>query len=47
MNKMARLDMERALALAEKGFASQERIEEFRTDQVEMETYARRKNRTV
>ena len=37
---MARLDMERALALAEKGFASQERIEEFRTDQVEMETYA-------
>ena len=37
---MARLDMERALALAEKGYASQERIEEFRTDQVEMETYA-------
>jgi hypothetical protein len=36
---MARLDMERALALAEKGYASQERIEEFRTDQVEMETY--------
>ena len=37
---MARLDMERALALAEKGYASQERIEEFKTDQVEMETYA-------
>ena len=37
---MARLDMERALALAEKGFASQERIEKFRTDQVEMQTYA-------
>jgi len=37
---MARLDMERALALAEKGYASQERVEEFRTDQVEMETYA-------
>jgi len=37
---MARLDMERSLAMAEKGFASQERIEEFRTDQVEMETYA-------
>ena len=38
--EMARLDMERALALAEKGFASQERVEEFRTDQVEMQTYA-------
>lgn len=38
--QMARLDMERSLAMAEKGFASQERIEEFRTDQVEMETYA-------
>ena len=38
---MARLDMERSLAMAEKGFASQERIEEFRTDQVEMETYAK------
>jgi len=38
--EMARLDMERSLAMAEKGFASQERIEEFRTDQVEMETYA-------
>ena len=39
--QMARLDMERSLAMAEKGFASQERIEEFRTDQVEMETYAK------
>jgi hypothetical protein len=38
--QMAKLDMERSLAMAEKGFASQERIEEFRTDQVEMETYA-------
>jgi hypothetical protein len=28
------------LAMAEKGFASQEKIEEFKTDQVEMETYA-------
>jgi hypothetical protein len=37
---MAKLDMERTLAMAEKGFASQERIEEFRTDQVEMQTYA-------
>ena len=37
---MAKLEMERALAMAEKGFASQEKIEEFRTDQVEMETYA-------
>lgn len=38
--EMAKLDMERSLAMAEKGFASQERIEEFKTDQVEMETYA-------
>ena len=37
---MAQLEMERSLAMAEKGFASQEKIEEFRTDQVEMETYA-------
>ena len=37
---MAKLEMERALAMAEKGFKSQEKIEEFRTDQVEMETYA-------
>ena len=38
--EMAQLDMERTLALAEKGYASQERIEEFKTDQVEMQTYA-------
>ena len=37
---MAKLEMERSLAMAEKGFKSQEKIEEFRTDQVEMETYA-------
>jgi hypothetical protein len=37
---MAKLEMERALAMAEKGFASQEKIEEFKTDQVEMDTYA-------
>jgi hypothetical protein len=37
---MAKLEMERSLAMAEKGFASQEKIEEFKTDQVEMETYA-------
>tara|TARA_B110000259_G_C13790385_1_gene312358 strand:- start:44 stop:526 length:483 start_codon:yes stop_codon:yes gene_type:complete len=37
---MAKLETDRALAMAEKGFASQERIEEFKTDQVEMETYA-------
>ena len=37
---MAKLDMERSLAMAEKGFASQERIEEFRTEQVSMQTYA-------
>ena len=38
---MAKLEMERALAMAEKGFASQEKIEEFKTDQVEMDTYAK------
>jgi len=37
---MAKLEMERALAMAEKGFASQEKIEVFKTEQVEMETYA-------
>ena len=37
---MAKLEMERSLAMAEKGFASQEKIEEFKTNQVEMETYA-------
>jgi len=38
--EMAKLDMERTLALAEKGYASQERVEEFKTDQVNMQTYA-------
>tara|TARA_R110002051_G_scaffold305872_1_gene376111 strand:+ start:34 stop:516 length:483 start_codon:yes stop_codon:yes gene_type:complete len=37
---MAKIEMERSLAMAEKGFASQEKIEEFKTDQVSMETYA-------
>ena len=37
---MARLEMERAMEMAKAGFASQERIEEFKTDQVKMETYA-------
>jgi hypothetical protein len=37
---MARLEMERSVEMAKAGFASQERIEEFKTDQVEMETYA-------
>lgn len=37
---MARLEMERAMEMAKAGYASQERIEEFKTDQVEMETYA-------
>src|SRR5210317_1250105 len=32
--------MERTMEMAKAGFASQERIEEFKTDQVEMETYA-------
>ena len=38
--EMAKIEMERSLAMAEKGFASQEKIEEFKTDQVSMETYA-------
>ena len=36
---MAKLEMERALAMAEKGFKSQEKIEELKTDQVSMDTY--------
>tara|TARA_R110000868_G_scaffold165039_2_gene397976 strand:+ start:1682 stop:2164 length:483 start_codon:yes stop_codon:yes gene_type:complete len=38
--EMAKLEMDRAIALAEKGFASQERVEAFKTDQVEMQTYS-------
>tara|TARA_R100000935_G_scaffold7476_4_gene15842 strand:- start:5765 stop:6247 length:483 start_codon:yes stop_codon:yes gene_type:complete len=37
---MAQLATERSLAMAEKGYASQERIEESKTDQVNMQTYA-------
>lgn len=36
--EMAKLQMERELALAAQGFAAQERIEELRTDQVAMTT---------
>ena len=38
---LARLQFERELALAEKGYAAQARIEEIRTDQVQMETQTR------
>ena len=38
---LARLQTERELALAAQGFAAQARIEEIRTDQVQMETDAR------
>ena len=38
--EMAKIEMQRSLAMAEKGFASQEKIEELKTEQVEMETYA-------
>jgi hypothetical protein len=38
--EMARLATERSLAMAEKGFASQERIEDSKTEQVNMQTYA-------
>jgi len=37
---MARLEIDRTIEMAKAGYASQERIEEFKTDQVEMETYA-------
>ena len=37
---MVKLDIQRTMEMAKAGFASQENIEEFRTDQVEMETYA-------
>jgi hypothetical protein len=37
---MARLQNERELALAAQGFAAQQRIEEIKTDQVEMQTQA-------
>ena len=37
---MARLEIDRTIEMAKAGYASQERIEEFRTNQVEMETYA-------
>lgn len=39
--KLAALQNERELALAAQGFAAQQRIEEIRTDQVQMETDAR------
>jgi hypothetical protein len=39
--RLAALQNERELALAAQGFASQQRIEEIRTDQVQMETDAR------
>ena len=38
--EMSRLATERSLAMAAKGFASQEKIEESKTDQVNMQTYA-------
>jgi hypothetical protein len=37
---MAKLQNERELAMAAAGFASQEKIEEIKTDQIEMQTYA-------
>ena len=37
---MARLEIDRTIEMAKAGYASQERIEEFKTDQVEMKTYA-------
>jgi len=37
--EMAKIEMQRSLAMAEKGFASQEKIEELKTEQVSMDTY--------
>lgn len=36
---MTKLEIERTLQMAKAGYASQEKIEEFKTNQVEMETY--------
>ena len=38
--EMAKLEIERTVELAKAGYASQEKIEAFKTEQVEMETYA-------
>ena len=38
--ELARLQNERELAMAERGFLAQQKIEEIRTDQVEMQTAA-------
>ena len=38
--QMAKLEIQRTMELAKAGYASQEKIEEFKTDQVSMETYA-------
>ena len=43
--EMARLATERSLAMAAKGFASQEKIEESKTNQVNMQTYAQEQPR--
>jgi hypothetical protein len=37
---MAKLQTEREMAMAAAGFASQEKIEEIKTEQIEMQTYA-------
>lgn len=37
---MAKMQTERELAMAEKGFASQQKIEEIRADEISMQTYA-------
>ena len=38
--EMAQIEMQRAMEMAKAGYASQEKIEELKTDQVEMDTYA-------
>jgi hypothetical protein len=41
---MARLQMERELKMMEAGFAAQARVEEIRTDQIEMQTQAQERS---
>lgn len=42
--ELARMQNERELAMAERGFLAQQKIEEIRTDQVEMQTAAQMQN---
>ena len=43
-NELARMQMERELQMLERGYAAQARIEEIRTDQVQMQTQAQERS---